>query len=98
MQTANFRSSDLTINHGVPQGSVLGPKWFILYMNNICNVSNILKLFVFADDTVLYAGENLQQLLDVVMIELSKLNYGLIKTNCDSIWTKSIVSVLHNNE
>lgn len=36
---------------GVPRSSVIGPKLFILYMNDICNVTEVLKLVFFADDT-----------------------------------------------
>ena len=38
---------------GVPQGSVLGPKSFILYLNDIPTVFNRLKFITFVDDTTL---------------------------------------------
>lgn len=48
-----FRSSWKTIQAGVPQGSVLGPYLFLLYINDISeNLNSNVKLF--ADDTSLY--------------------------------------------
>ena len=65
-------SSDLIqISCGVPQGSVLGPKLFILYINDICNVSKLLKLILFADDTnILYSDSNVHNLISIINHEL----------------------------
>ena len=54
----------IQISCGVPQGSVLGPKLFILYINDICHISKLLKFILFADDTnMLYSDSNVHNLI-----------------------------------
>ncbi len=66
----NFKSQLQKVSCGVPQGSVLGPMLFILYINSICKVSKLLKTIVFADDTnLLCCGNNLEQLTVTVEME-----------------------------
>ena len=56
-QYVNFngeQSAEHTLKFGVPQGSILGPLFFIIFVNDMFNVSNVLFNVLYADDTLIY--------------------------------------------
>ena len=67
---SNFKE----LSCGVPQGSVLGPLLFLLYVNDVVNSSSVFRFSLFADDTVVVIShKNAHRLIALVNEELSKL-------------------------
>ena len=48
------RSEELIVTHGVPQGSILGPLMFSLYMNDLPSVVKFSSVETYAGDTKVY--------------------------------------------
>ena len=67
-------SGEQIIKCGVPQGSILGPLMFILYINDMYKVSELLRFIIFADDTNIFClGDDPVALVNTVNNELKKL-------------------------
>ena len=72
-------SSAKNTNCGVPQGSILGPLFFLLYINDLPQCLSKTKPRLFADDTNLTAsGESINQLKATVNSDLENLRKLLI--------------------
>ena len=73
-------SEHVEIYTGVPQGSILGPLFFSIYINDLITVSNRLNFLMYADDTTIYFNledfDNLTKETDINR-ELEKVNIWL---------------------
>ncbi len=94
MEFSNYKSNLAFLKCGVPQGSILGPILFIVYINDICNSSKKLKLLCFADDTTCsYSSPDINTLYTIMNAELELVNIWLKanKLNLNTNKTKYMI-------
>ena len=62
----NQNSNILSVSYGVPQGSILGPTLFSIYINDLADLLPPENILLYADDTVLYGSNptEVQKMLD----------------------------------
>ena len=74
----NSVSESKSILHGVPQGSVLGPLLFLIYINDLPNAISNSDTFLFADDTcLLFSDSDTKVIEEKVNLDLKQLSSWL---------------------
>ena len=77
----NSESDYKEIKCGVPQGSILGPLLFLIYISDLPSVSKFFLPILFADDTNLFCtGKNLNDIIKEINVEIDKI-YSWVKAN-----------------
>ena len=99
VQIGDSISDKCNVLTGIPQGSVLGPLLFILYINDIYTSSSKLKFYLFADDTnLLFADKNLKSLEHTVNNELLHVNDWLAVNKLSLNIDKSNFVIFHPHQ
>ena len=71
---SNISSYFSRIECGVPQGSILGPILFILYINDLPRVSTEQTFLLYADDTnILYENTDTKAIIKTINMEMPKI-------------------------
>ncbi len=86
----NTLSSSLSVLVGVPQGSILGPLLFIIYINDMPNVVKHCKIILYADDTLLYysstSAKDIEKYVNEDLNLISQwLDENMLTLNCKKI-------------
>ena len=97
-------SDVLPINTGVPQGSILGPLLFIIYINDFVRASDFFDFICYADDTTLFSTlnkfVNAQNINPdtIINMELAKINEWLEINKLSLNVTKTKFMVFHTQQ
>ena len=69
----DIKSSFLETNRGVPQGGVISPILFLIYINDLPNITEMLTLLFADDSNFIYSGNSLDEILPLINADLKKI-------------------------
>ena len=102
-------SSPRSVKYGVPQGSILGPILFLIYINDMSSILKEYFLIQYADDTQIIISGNPRELDDLInkgetalndakrYFQLNGLNVNEKKTQCMFIGSRQLISRIPPN-
>ena len=80
VKAGKARSDLLQLTKGVPQGSILGPVLFTIYINDIILPLKDCQAHLYADDTIIYCNaDSVQLAIDKLQLAFDTLQYELFK-------------------
>ena len=83
------------ITTGVPQGSILGPILFLIYINDLPLVSTMFDMLMYADDTTLYCNVDKYSSNNSINIKLTKISNWLSSNKLSLNVKKTKFMVFH---
>lgn len=93
-----YKSTYQTVTTGVPQGSILAPLLFLIYINDLPEVSNVFDMLMYADDTTLYCNLNRTTTETEINCEMKKITTWLDANKLSLNVKKTKFMVFHTSQ
>ena len=97
MVNGQLSSNLKTINRSVPQGSILGPLLFLIFINDMPNSTDLLSILFADDTTTLASGSDINSVGPLINLELQKIGIWLKANELSINTSKTKIMIFSNN-